>query len=398
MIFIVVTASLLFRHMDAFTNPQLWAEAGTEIFMHWENMHFGSFLVIYAGYFMTVQRCIAAIIGLLHINFLYIPTAYNYAAWLVTCLVAVALYDSATKLKIKHSVFYATMFVLLPIGNELFMDEASLQWMTGIYLVHYLSVWDNRDDERYYWFHLVLLFIFSTSGPYAAVLLPVTVAIIALNLRNTPLKRLIPLFVVLAGGSIQMYCIKFVQPLALKGRLDSWNSVPADNNHFLQLFTKNIIEICYLNKLPGVGETAQFWMAIVILAALAVFFAMSFKRAKGRRKYILAASGALCFASFVMTYWTKESQILSLGIARYYFLPYACLGWLLISAWDDKLNMLWMVGCVAFVFGHFNYLRTSFPDTNWKGQVREFYSGRRDTLKILPDGWNSDHFLIVPRK
>ena len=395
MIFFIVTASFLFRRTDAFTNPQLWAEAGTEIFKGWETMHFQSLLVIYAGYFMSVQRVIGAIIGLLHVNYLYIPFVYNYVALLVTCLVAVSLYDGAVKMNIRHSVFYATMFVLLPVGNELFMDEASLQWMTGIYLVHYLSVWDNREDKRFYGLHLLLLFIFSTSGPYAAVLLPVIVALIALNIRITPLKRLIPLFVIFTGGVIQFVCIKFIQPWAFGGRLASWNTIPADDNHLLQLFTKNVIEIFYLDKIPGLGDGLKMGIAIAILLGVIVFFIFTFKRAAaGKRKYILAASATLCFASFIYTYWTKESKILSLDIARYYFLPYACLGWLAISAWDDKINPVWMVGCVVFVFGHYNCLRTSLPDKNWKGQVREFYAGRRDTLQINPDGWN----MVLPRK
>ncbi len=396
-IFLVIFLTLLYRRYDAFTNPQLWAENGTIIFKEWETYHFNSILIIYSGYFLVVQRIIGAVIGLLSINYLYIPIAYNLSAFIVTFLVAIGLWNSALRLNVKHRILYATLFVLIPVGNELYMDEASLQWITAIYLINYMFAWNNKINEKHYLLNLLLLFICATSGPYSAVLLPLTLLMVFLNRKEATIKRLIPLFVIFLGGIIQAICIKFIQPAAFTGRSAGLNGFEKEHFHLLKLFTKNISEMLYFNSgvLPQMPDRLKTIFSLLILIGFVLFFIISYRKIENKRKYVLLLSAALCFGSFIIAYWPKESYILSLEIARYYFLPYICLGWLLILAWDEKIKIIYIALYMCFMLLHSHFIRTALPDKNWKGQIKEYYEGKRDTIKINPDGWE---ILLPPNK
>jgi len=397
-LFLILLTALFYRRSDAFLNPQLWAEAGTQIFQGWETLHFKSLLVVYAGsgYLITVQRIVGAVIGLLHVNYSYIPFAYNLSAFLITFFVAIALWHSALLLNIKHRILYATMFVLLPVGNELFMDEASLQWMTGIYLINYMFVWNNKVNEKYYFLTLVLLFIFSISGPYGAVLSPVILLIIFSNRKEATIKRLLPLFIILTGGIIQVVCMKFIHPEAYGVRVASWDGFEKDHLHLLKLFTKNTSQLfCFENgMLPPMSARLKTILSLIILIVLFVFFVISYRKIKDKRKYILLLSAILCFVSFIITYWPKESKILAFESARYYFLPYTCIGWLLIMAWDEKIKIIYIAAYIYLLSFHYKYLRTFLPDKKWKEQIDEYYEGKRDTIEINPDGWK----FALPKK
>jgi len=395
-VFIIVLMILFYRRSDAFTNPQFWAEGGSLIFQQWESFHFNSLFIIYAGYHMASARIVGAIIGLFHINYLYIPTAYTLSAFLVTFLVAVGLWYSALRLNIRHRILYATTFLLIPVGNELFMDEASLQWITGIYLVNYLFVWDNKVNEKYYFLTLILLFICATSGPYSAILSPLLVFMIFINRKDTTIKRLIPLLVVLSGGIIQFICIKFIAPGAFGGRVASWSTVAQDHFHLLKLFTKNISQMLYFDSgmLPHMADRVKTLLSLLVLIGLMIFFIKSYLKIENKRKYILLVTAILCFGSFIVTYWPKESLILSLGIARYYFLPFTCIGWLLIIAWDEKIKTSHIAVYIFFLLLHSRFIVTHLPDKKWKEQIKEYYEGKRDTIDISPDGWH----VILPKK
>ena len=395
-IFIVVLVAMMYRRYDAFAKPQLWAESGTVILHEWETFHLHSIFIIYMGYLATLPRIIAALIGSCSINFLYIPLVYNLSAFLVTFLVAVGLWHSACRMNVRHRVLYATLFVLLPVANELFMDEGCVPWLTGIYLVNYLFAWDNKINEQHYFLTLILLLIFSTSGPFAAVLSPVIAIMIVVNIKETSLKRLAPLLVILAGGITQLICLKFIQAEAFSVRIDSWGGIEKDHFHLLMLFTKNISELLYFNDgiLSGMPGYLQTGISLLVLVGFALFFVISYRGIANNKKYILLLVAVIFFVSFIITYWPKESKILSLEIARYYFIPYTCIGWLLIMAWDDKIKTGHIAIYITFLLLHSRFIKTSLPDKKWGEQIKEYYKGERDTININPDGWK----VILPKR
>lgn len=395
-IFIILLAAFLYRRWDAFTHPQLWAEAGNIIFQQWETTGFKSIITIYAGYYMTVQRLVAALIGLTHVSYLYIPLCYNLSAFIISFLVAVAIWRDALLMGIKHRMLYATIFVLIPVANELYMDEASLQWITGIYMVHYLFAWANNSIRRYYFLHLLLLFIFATSGPYSSVLAPLILMMIVVKRKEISLKKIMPLIVILAGGAIQYINIKFLYPGAYTGRAQALAGVEADKYHLFQLFTKNTAEEFFLLNgfFPHMADGVQVLLSSVILAGLIIFFVVGYRRIQNQNKYVLLLAAVLLFISFIVTYWPKESKILALELGRYYFYPFICVGWLMIIAWDEKIR-LWHIGVyVIFLLLHAHFLIYRLPDKKWKEQIREYYQGKRDTIDINPDGWK----VVLPKR
>jgi len=239
-----------------------------------------------------------------------------------------------------------------------------------------------------------MLLIFATSGPFSAILTPIILILIFQNRKEISVKRLIPLLVIVAGGIIQLICLKFIHPEAYRGRVESWGNFEVEHFHLLKLFTNNITQIFFLERIAWISALTKTILSTVILIGLTVFFVISYRRIENKRKYVLLLSAILFFGSFIVTYWPKESHILSLGIARYYLFPYTCIGWLLIIAWDDKIKLIYIAIYLYLLSLHSSFLRGTLPDKKWKQQIKEYYEGKRDTIDINPDGWH----VVLPKR
>lgn len=383
-IFIIVLVTLLFRKYDTFVRPQLWAEAFPIIFKQNGDLGIKALITPYAGYLMTLPRIIAYFISLFSVNYLYIPLTYNYIAFFITFFICVGLWDFARKLNIKNRVLYATVFLLLPISSELFMDLASTQWLAGLYLINYIFTWDKEKNEKYYYLNLLMLFVFSVSGPFSTLLCPIIVIMMIPIHQQTPMRRIFPLLMILLGGAIQVICMKFIDPNFYRGVLGE-----PEHFHLMKLFTKNVSQIFFMNSglLPEMSDRFKTVSSLLILGLLTYLFIKNYLKIEHKRKYIMVLAAFICFVSFIKAYWPNESKILSLENVRYYFIPYSCVCWLMIIAMDDKIKIRHVMIYIFFMLLHSHFLQMKLIDKHWKEEINEYYQGKREIIDINPEGW-----------
>ena len=389
-IFLVVFGVLFFRRADAFTHSQFWAEDFPIFLQQYEQLGFRSLTTVYGGYMHFVPRLIAILWGILHIDYLYLPLCYNLSAFFVTFLVAVNLWYGAGYLGIKNKIPYAVLFVLLPLWPDIFMTITNVNFITGLVLVNFLLVWHTGQGTKYYYLNLLLLLIISLNGPFSTVLSPVVVVIFLRERKQMTLKKAVPLAIILFGGIVQGICIKFIDPDFYRGFPG-----PTEKYHLVKLITNNMNRLAFINKLADKSEPLSIILSLVVFGILLWLLIRSYKRITFKGKYIIPFTGLLFLAAFIKTYWPNESLILAMENARYYFIPYTCIGWVFIAGNDSKIKPWHLVAYVVFFFLQREGTSFRLTDKHWKKQVREYYEGKRDTMEINPDGW---HFIMNKKK
>jgi hypothetical protein len=389
-IFLIVFGVLFFRRADAFTHPQFWAEDFPIFLQQYEQLGFRSLTTVYGGYMHFVPRLIAILWGTLHVDYSYLPLCYNLSAFFVTFLVAVNLWYGAGYLNLKNRIPYAVLFVLLPLWADIFMTITNVNFITGLVLVNFLLVWHTGREPRYYYMNLLLLFIISLNGPFSTILSPIVVIIFFVERKQMTIRKAVPLAIILFGGMVQGICIKFIDP-------DFFRGFPGatEKYHLIRFITNNMNRLVFLNKTIDKSETVSIVVSIVAFCILLWLFIRSYRKITLKGKYILPLTACLFLAAFIKTYWPNESLILAMENARYYFIPYTCIGWVFIAGNDGKIKLWHLIAYVVFFFLQREGTSFRLTDKHWKQQVREYYEGKRDTMEINPAGW---HFIMNKKK
>jgi len=392
LIFLIVLGVLLFRRFDAFTNPQLWAEDYPIFFFQYSQMGLKSLITPYAGYMHFVPRLIAILFGALRVNYLYIPLCYNYSAFLITFFIALNTWRTSSSLNIKHRIFYATSFLFLPVASDIFMNITNIIWITGLYQVNFLFTRNDNNTGKWWYLNLVVIFIISLTGPFSALLSPLVLVIMLLERKELTLKKILPLSLILIGGVIQVISIKFLDPNFYRGQPG-----PPEQYHLLRLITNNMSEMLFL-KYDFMRWLSPSIAMVVSLLSFMVFsyvFIRGYIKTDNKRKYILLVYAIIVLAAFIKAYWPNESKVLALDNARYYFIPFACIGWLIILSFDKTIKPAYIGVYLIFFIAHHRSIRMSFTDKHWKTQILEYYDGKRQEIDVNPDGW---HFALPDKK
>jgi hypothetical protein len=236
------------------------------------------------------------------------------------------------------------------------------------------------------------LFLISLSGPFSALLSPLVVLIIILERKQLTTRKLIPLVVIILCGVVQSICIKFIDPNFYRGTPGQPESF-----HVYKLFTNNMNELLFM-KYNFMQWLSPFKMIIISSFALLVLlynFIAGYIHIANKRRYVLVGAAIILLCAYIKTYWPNESRVLALDNARYYFIPYTCIGWLMILAFDKKIRPVYIVLYIGFFVAQHRYTQTRLPDKQWKKQILEYYDGKRDVIDINPDDW---HFTMPKRK
>ncbi len=379
-IFLIVIVVLFFRRADAFTYPQFWAEDLPIFCQQFEAKGFWSLTTVYGGYLHVVPRLIAIFWGYLHVGYLHLPLVYNLSACLVTFLLAFSLWQAAVCMQLKNKVLYAVFFTVLPLCPDVFMNITNVHFITALFLVNFLLARDSGYGQKYVYGTSLLLLIVSLTGPASVVLSPLVVAIIIHDRKQLPFKKLLPLLVILAGGITQAICIKFIDPDFYRGFPG-----PTEKYHLLRLITNNTAPLVFLED--GLTNAIKIPVALLVFAVIMVVLYFGYRRIKLRHKYVLPLTALLFFTAFIKSYWPNESRILALENARYYFLPYACAGWVVIIGFDKQIKYWHMLLYAVFFWRHHDRTSFTLPNRHWQQQIEEYYQGKRDTVEINPDGW-----------
>jgi hypothetical protein len=388
----IIFLVLFFRKSEQFTNPQLYAEDGPVFFQQFTELGIASLVKPYNGYLHLLPRLIAFFFGAIKINYLYIPLCYSMSCFMVTLFIAVAIYRSTYSLNLKNRVLYSIIFVILPLGDEIFMNITNIMWLSSAYLIQYVFVYDRDIEKERYPVTLLVLFILSLTGPFSFLLSPAVFLILVFKWKNLPFKKIVPLGIILMGGFIQFICLKFIDP-------DVHRGFPGEPEayHLLKLFTNNVGGLAFLKSslFAGSPEKRMLIVETVLFIITAYGLVRLYAQIHDKNKHLLAYAGIATLASFVISYWPNESRILALSIPRYYSLPYICIAWIIILGMDRKINLGLIAAYAVFFVMHSSDMNYYFPDRQWQRQIQEYREGKREIIDISPDGWN---FRLPKRK
>jgi hypothetical protein len=388
LIFLIVLIALLIRRTDAFTNPQLWAEDGAIYFQQYEQYGIKSLVMVYGGYLHFVPRLISTFWGILHVNYLYIPICYSISVFFVTFFIALNIWKTSAYLNIQHRILYATSFLFLPVASEIFMNLTNINWITGLYLINFLFVRYTDYTSKNTYLNLLVIFIISLSGPFAALMSPLILLVIIVERKELTFRKFIPLGLILLGGIIGYICLgtQYFRPYPAQ----------PEQYHLFKLITNNT-SLLLFSKYSFMQWVPPFIMMLIsfitFLALLCIFIARYIK-IDNKRRYILLAYAIIVFMAFVHAYWPNESHVLAMEIARYYFIPFTCIGWLMLLSFDKKIKPLYIAIYLVFFSIQLHHSRMVLPDREWKKQVLEYYDGKRQQIDINPEGWQ----IVLPPK
>lgn len=378
-IFLIILIALLARRYDAFINPQLFAEDGNVYFIQFEQYGIKSLLIPYGGYLHFVPRLVVAFWGILKVNYFYLPACYSFSEFVITFFIAVSIWNSGEYLGIKHRMLYAVSFLLLPIASDIFMNLTNINWITSLYLINFLFA---RPDYKNKYLNLAVLFIISLSGPFSTLLIPVILAALFFERKNLSIGKMAPLLFMLLGGIIQLIYIAFIDTGFYRGV-----SAPPEQYHLLKLITNNIREYFFLSQIKWLSGTVILFISFVIFLFLLYVFIRGYIKINNKRKYMLLWYAIITLISFIKAYWPNESQILGIYNARYYFIPFTCIAWLMILSFDKEITLIYSVGYFALFLILSKHIRMILPDKHWKTEIAEYYQGKREVIDINPKGF-----------
>lgn len=388
-LFVIVLGVLYFRRTDAFTYPQMWAEDFPIFFQQYEQMGVRTLIVPYGGYLHFVPRLIAIFWGMLQTSYAQLPVAYNFSAFFITVLLSVHLWKSASYMGLNNKMAYALIFVFVPVWPDIFMTITNVHFITGLYLVNFLLTRYTGEWRGSYYLTLLLLLVVSLNGPISTVLSPLVVLVLFLERREMTMRKAAPLLVMLAGGIMQGICIKFIDPNFYRGFPGT-----TEPYHLLRLVTNNVHQLFFLNKVMDKASPLNLIICSVLFAAFLALLVWAWRRISAPRKYVLPVVAVLLMAAFMKTYWPNESLILAMENARYYYVPYTCMGWILIMGFDTRIKTWHLFVYLAFFLAHYEHMRFELPDRQWKQQLKEVEEGKRELMDINPEGM---HFPLYKK-
>lgn len=167
------TAMLAYRCPDAFTNPQFYAEDGRYFFADAYNNGWTSLCYRANGYFHLYPRLLANTGLSVGIPVLWMPALFVAGTFLVYVVVW-AYVLNRMPIPFPGRVFAVLTTVLVPLGNEVWMNLTNVQWVMSLLIP--LIVWGTPGKGlRMLVVDGTLLILACFTGPYALVFLPIMI-------------------------------------------------------------------------------------------------------------------------------------------------------------------------------------------------------------------------------
>ena len=396
----LAAAAIVFAHrVDAFTNPQFYAEDGARWFSDAYNLGalhaLGSAL---AGYFQVLSRLgpvIAAPFGVANQ-----PLVYNVCGLLVQ--IAPVFYFLSSRFETVVPSFWAraalSLIYLLMPADELNVTITSAPYHLAILATLVVIA---PEPHRWYWkvFDVSTVLLCGMSGPFVYILLPITALWYLVRRRPFTLVLLAVFALTLAA---QLYAS------TLSPRPPGANLGASLSNLLLILSDRVILAGIFAE--PGhrhvylAGQTHGTLIAgLICLVSLAVVLYAAMKAPWELRLFALTAVGivAASLLSPLVSFTGNEWLILATSEegGRYFFM--ARVAWVVMLIWAvSRLPRVWMkrtaliAGGVAFASGFTTWAYTPFVNFDWPQEARTIQTappGTKLTLPINPGGpWAVD--------
>jgi hypothetical protein len=331
--FFLTLVILFFRKPDALTNARLCFEDGTVFFGQAITFGWQSITIPYAGYYHTVPRLVAILFDVI------VPPenmgiAYNIAAGIIAAIVSIAISFSRFNFGVKW--LFPVIPLLMPHGGEVFLTLTNVQWIIAPYFM-LLCIQDRDPKREIRLIQPIIVFIIAMTGPFSIFLLPFFFirAIIYRDSKN----EVILFAIVMIAASLQIHSL-LTHHFASVGKFVDWPLVPA------WTFWGVIAPLFGYPIVPRIAVQILFFLLAFPLVIC--FFQL---KAKWRiRLYAMALFSVCILFAGLMRVGGHQIQLVSpflSGGERYFFIPYAMVGWALFIL-AAKASRYWrLTGALA---------------------------------------------------
>ena len=373
--------ALYFKQPQAFHLPQFYAEEGQVFFADAYNDGWQSMFYTANGYFHLVPRLFANLTLALGVPYAHIPAVFVYGCLPIYFLLWLKIFTRLT-LSPVAKLFVALTTVLVPIGNEIFMNQTNIQWvMALIPIVIYCGEAPQRAWSRVLDYVLVVLCLFT--GPYVLFLFPVF-AVAALVERQVRERS-----VLLAIGLIAT--IVCVGSLLDFGTVDR---VRGDTRISTYGWFQLVFRSYFFPVFSMWVDRAPPWFVITlttILPVLLVRLGRAVWRSKNRFAIIAFVTAFPLLAAMFVSYSRHPAMPSPYWAAiRNFYLPMVLLLWSMIAVtrFEPRRTLAWSVAFAWFA-AQISFIPETriINDMRWDKYSQRLYTGKAMMIPITPAGW-----------
>ena len=149
------------------------------------------------------------------------------------------------------------------------------------------------------------------------------------------------------------------------------------------------------NTLP---QTLLQVVGIILFVGILVFSVISYRKITNPKKFVLPLTALLYITTYIIAFWPQESKLTAFIVSRYYIVPYTCLLWIIILAWDKLIKWWYLAIYMLFFLKHKGNLSSILYDKHWKQEVEEYYQGKRVLFDINDGGANWGWQFELPKR
>ena len=297
---------LFLRRGAQLLHPHVWNEDGafnmTSFILHgWHSLYEPT-----QGYLVLIPRLITNIS--MSISFIYYPEISTYITWTITIIIALLIVYAPTMLK--YSVFAAVSIFLIPTNAEVFGLPLFMLWFSAI-LLFLVALWKPGEKQI---LKNILLFFGGFSSPTIVIIIPVQ--IFRMIVQSNKREELFTLILTIIISAIQL---SFIVSQGIRP------GIQIDFSLFQSMVHK-FFALYYL----GAFNVDTIILSIGGITIMGLIFIYLWQNRKDVYFPILVY---LLFATVALSLSRMPPVMLNPifgGGARYFFLPYILLSWILI--------------------------------------------------------------------
>lgn len=367
---------LAFRRIDAFSNPQFWAEDFVFL-LDAENEGVRSLFKPMAGYLHLVPRLIA--LAAANLDPFLQPPFYVYTSLGIT--VAVGLTCMAERNPLRGKAWLALAIVCIPHTGEVPLNPTNIQWILalGILLV---ALSEDPRKTAHWISDCLYIGLGGMTGPFIIFIIPIFAAR-SIARRTTPSHVLLGLACICA--CVQLWFLLHApaipepgQPFSI-GRMLTTISQRLTGNTFLGLYA---------------GSLAPPY-SLAFACAIFLFLSYACVDLESNRNNCLILIGFLLLLVGVSAF-KKRFDTWATGDFvngdRYFFIPKVVTFWILIviiyesrRKWISYIAGALLISSIALNFKQFRF--APYVDHKWYENCASIRSGKEVDIRINP-GWS----------
>ncbi len=372
---LLLTSVVCLRVPDRLVAPTLWAEDGTIFLKGAHDLGAAAILQPYNGYHNLFPRLVSFIA--VHLPLLWAPRVLVFGAILGLAFFAYRVLR--WRVPVRGKLLLAGAPALVPHSGEVFLSITNIQWLLGLVLVVIATEPTWARTSRWL-FDLGTIVVVGLTGPFAAVFAPLAAA--RAFVRRRDLRERIALSAFASAALVQVGCY------LAGGRPPTPQAPPL--GEWLPLAVANFASALLIDPRSGLSLDLGLFLAAGMLVLLLWLTTGLAGQSRWASLLVLAAL-ALVTVACVLPVRHVARAFHPLAAARYTFVPYVLVLWLVVMAMNVRRRWPRIAAAVLLLLiarsGFATFRAEPRAPLDWATFVAAYEQGRAARVAIAPTGW-----------